>query len=87
MLTDKARAIKHYIEDGTALVPLRIDENGDYFIKLSDSRTDEDYTHRHWIEIKLLSTNDGITSRSKPTTPVLSAKSSTIHIHTPNPTV
>lgn len=86
MMHDKARAIKHYIDDGTALVPLRVDDNGDYFIKLADSRTDVEFTSRQWIEIKLLTSHDGEPLRSKPTSPVLSSKSSALQIHTPSET-
>lgn len=43
--------MKHLEEADIVLVPMRIDDDGDYFIKLSD--TSQKRPIRHWIKITL----------------------------------
>jgi hypothetical protein len=39
MKTDRAIPLREYIDNDVALVPMRIDENGEYHIKLSNTNT------------------------------------------------
>lgn len=72
MSTDKRATLQHYENTDIVLVPMRIDDDGTYFVKLSDTRSTRPV--RHWIEVKLLVDQFHEPARSKPPTPVLSTK-------------